>query len=447
VFLSDVLQAAGELLMPSRRTFLQAGSMAAAGLCGGLAAAAEETKGAGAGPMATPAGGDVPAPPEPHPVLTPAGSFRDVSRGSPKPHSLTGDALTAARLTPESWRLEVVVDPFTSATVPQPASSQAQFRLDDDTAIDLPRLLELGKTAGVRYLKAVQCLNIPQPLGQGLWEGVPLREVLRLCGPLSNVRRVYYHGFHNHDPKQLFRSSLSYSQAMEHAPGDPPVFLAYRLNGEPIPLVRGGPVRLIVPWAYGFKSIKWLQRISLTNDYQANDTYATQNNDPDSPMKTAAYFDPLPKQVPAGVVYLSGQVVSGFSGLARVEYSLERIEPGERRVRDSDGGDSDSAAVWKPCDVQPEPDDWTSQLPAGVRPADVLGFDRQTNRATVWPFRYGSASWQVALERLEPGTYEARVRAVDLNGFAQPEPRPILKAGRNGVEVHRFEVEDKAESD
>ena len=78
-------------------------------------------KGAGAGPMATPADVDVPAPPEPHPILTPAGSFRDVSRGNPKPHSLTGDALTAARLTPESWRLEVVVDPFTSAAVPQPA--------------------------------------------------------------------------------------------------------------------------------------------------------------------------------------------------------------------------------------------------------------------------------------------------------------------------------------
>ena len=31
---------------------------------------------------------------------------------------------------------------------------------------------------------------------------------------------------------------------------------------------------MIVPWAHGFKSIKWLQHIMLTNDYQANDTYA-----------------------------------------------------------------------------------------------------------------------------------------------------------------------------
>ena len=38
------------------------------------------------------------------------GAFRDVSRGDPKPHTLRGDALTTARLTPETWRLEIVGD-------------------------------------------------------------------------------------------------------------------------------------------------------------------------------------------------------------------------------------------------------------------------------------------------------------------------------------------------
>ena len=97
----------------------------------------------------------------------------------------------------------------------------------------------------------MQCLNIPVPLGQGLWEGVPLREVLRLGGTMRNVRRIYYWGFHNNDPKQLFQSSLSYTQAMETPPGELPAFLAYRLNGEPIPLIRGGPVRMVIPWRRG----------------------------------------------------------------------------------------------------------------------------------------------------------------------------------------------------
>ena len=87
---------------------------------------------------------------------------------------------------------------------------------------------------------------------------------------------------------------------METPPWDLCVFVAYRLNGQPLSLVRGGPVRMIVPWAHGFKSIKWLQRITLTNDYKANDTYAEANNDPDSYLKTAAYIDDGPQAFKAG---------------------------------------------------------------------------------------------------------------------------------------------------
>ena len=52
---------------------------------------------------------------------------------------------------------------------------------------------------------------------------------------------------------------------MENAPGDAPILLAYRLNGVPIPLIRGGPVRVIVPYAYGFKSVKSIVRINFTD--------------------------------------------------------------------------------------------------------------------------------------------------------------------------------------
>ena len=46
------------------------------------------------------------------PLLTPDLDFNDVSRGTPKPHSLKGAAQIAARLTPESWWLEITADPF-----------------------------------------------------------------------------------------------------------------------------------------------------------------------------------------------------------------------------------------------------------------------------------------------------------------------------------------------
>ena len=215
--------------------------------------------------------------------LTNPDKFTDVSRGNPVPHKLTGEALRKARLTADTWRLEIESEGTAKIDHPK--------KLDAGTAIDLPALLSLGAKHGVKFLKAMQCNNIAQPLGQGLWEGVPLRNVLRTTGNMRDVRRVYYWGFHNNDPKQMFQSSLAINQVLDTPPGELPPFIAYRLNGQPIPLERGGPVRMLIPWAHGFKSVKWLQHITLTNDYKANDTYALQNNDPESYLKTAAYID------------------------------------------------------------------------------------------------------------------------------------------------------------
>jgi hypothetical protein len=364
-----------------------------------------------------------------HPFLTPSDKFRDVSRGNPKPYTLKGEALIHARLTPETWRLEITADATPNPTSKDVAGLSKPLTLAGGNALDLSALMELGERHEVKFLKAMQCLNIPTPLGQGLWEGVPLREVLRLCGVMRNVRRIYYWGFHNNDPKQLFQSSLSYTQAMETPPGELPAFLAYRLNGEPIPLIRGGPVRMIIPWAHGFKSIKWLQHIVVTNDYKANDTYAEQNNDPESHLKTAAYLDDLAKKFPAGhPVLISGLVISGLSGLKRVEYSLSR------------SGREDAAGQWIECRLEGPPADWSRVFPDGVSPRRVLGFDPKTGQPATWPLRYSMISWSATLKGLTPGKYSVRARAIDLNDFAQPEPRPNQKAGMNALEVREFEV-------
>lgn len=375
----------------------------------------------------------------PHPFLTPADKFEDVSRGTPKPFKLTGDALIQARLTPETWRLEITADVIVDEIVKQPATISKSLTLANGTALDLPVLIELGKKHEVKFLKAMQCLNIATPLGQGLWEGVPLREVLRLCGRMSNVRRIYYWGFHNNDPKQLFQSSLSYTEAMETPPGELPPFIAYRLNGEPISLLRGGPVRLIIPWAHGFKSIKWIQQIVLTNDYKANDTYAIQNNDPESHLKTAAYLDDGADKVSAGQpVFISGLVISGLSGLRRVEYWLRVSDDKPGEISEDDP--AWQKAQWIECQLDDPPADWSSVLPVGISSKQVLGFDSKTGKPAAWPLRYSMVSWSASLKGLPPGKYEVRARAVDMNDYAQPEPRPIQKTGKNNIQVRHFEV-------
>ncbi len=103
------------------------------------------------------------------------------------------------------------------------------------TAITLDTLHELAKKKTVRVLKGMQCLNISQPLGRGLWEGVLLRDVLALAGKFTDARRIYYWGYPD-TTSQMFRSSLSYTQVMESPPGEPPPLIVYKLNGEPLPI-------------------------------------------------------------------------------------------------------------------------------------------------------------------------------------------------------------------
>ena len=364
------------------------------------------------------------------PLLTSARDFRDVSRGSPVPHSLRGEALTRARLTAETWRLEIVVE--NNATLTN------QKRLEDNTALTLADLTRLSERHAVRFLKAMQCNNIARPLGQGLWEGIPLRDVLALCGTIGNARRLHYWGFHNNEERQMFRSSMAINQVLDSPPGDLPPFLAYRLNGGPIPLERGGPVRMVVPWAHGFKSVKWLQRITLTSDYQANDTYALRNNDPESYLKTAAYFDNTNReQFPAGrPIGVGGSAMVGWPGLERVEYWLR---PATDQPLDlPDDSPAWRTARWQPCVIEPAPTQWHN-LPENVLPREVHGFG-QNGQPTEWPIRFTFVLWSLTLNNVAAGRYEIRVRTVDRNGFAQPQPRPLQKSGRNRIQAKIIEV-------
>ena len=53
---------------------------------------------------------------------------------------------------------------------------------------------------------------------------------------------------------------------------------------------------------------------------------------------------------------------------------------------------------------------------------------------------YSIAPWSVTLKNLKAGAYEFRVRTIDLNGFAQPEPRPYPKSGRNEIQYRAIMV-------
>ena len=122
----------------TRRDFVRTTSaLAASAMAGGLSSQAQAVD--APAPIATKA---VPPKPVgsayPHPLLTPAAKFRDVSRGDPKPHTLKGDALVQARLTPGTWRLEITADATPNPAIKERAGISKPLTLTDGTALDLP---------------------------------------------------------------------------------------------------------------------------------------------------------------------------------------------------------------------------------------------------------------------------------------------------------------------
>jgi DMSO/TMAO reductase YedYZ molybdopterin-dependent catalytic subunit len=358
------------------------------------------------------------------PWLTRPEQFRDVSRGKPVPHTLPEETRQQVGLTRETWKLEVISDPE------NPARLRQELTAKDNTALDFAGLMKLAERHAVLFPKVMTCLNIGCPLGMGIWEGVPLREVIWLTEPRENLRRVHYYGYHNDDEQQMFRSSLPVGRVLEDQFGLPPVILCYKLNGQWLSPERGGPVRIVVPEAYGFKSIKWLTTVVLSNLFYANDTYGTQNNDVDSPLKTFAATIAPPAQVkPDEPIPITGYAQVGISGLSKVQVWLQK--EGEEL---QDTGPHFANAPWADAEILPPPETWGGGFEEGRIPEGTLGFDPESGRPLTWPMKLAKVYWAALLPGVPEGDYTLRCRTIDEHGHAQPMPRPFQKSGHAKIE-------------
>ncbi len=363
------------------------------------------------------------------PYFTAPSKFQDVSRGTPLPHTLPEAKRREVGLTRDTWFLEVVSDPDNPCTLGK------TFTKANNTALTFDDLLKLGEKKSVRFAKVMTCLNIGCPLGMGVWEGVPLRDILWLAKPTANLRRVFYHGYHNDDPKQIFRSSLPAGRVLEDFDDLPPVLVCYKLNGQFLSPERGGPVRILVPEAYGFKSVKWLHRITLSNLAAANDTYINGNNDVDSPLKTFAATLKVPSSPKANEpIAITGYAQAGISGLSKVQVW---VSPSNKTWPADDP--YFTTAPWTDAHILPPPKDWGGDFPDGIFPKNVMGFDN-TGKPKTWPMRLAKAHWAALLPGLPAGEYLLRCRTIDAKGQAQPMPRPFKKSGRCDIEEIKLTV-------
>ncbi len=126
---------------------------------------------------------------------------------------------------------------------------------------DIDELLKLAPLEERVYrLRCVEGWSMVIP-----WVGFPLAELIRRVEPSGNARFVEFHTLH--DPAQMpyQRSSVldwPYVEGLRIDEANHPLtLLAIGLYGEVLPRQNGAPVRLVVPWKYGFKSAKSIVKI------------------------------------------------------------------------------------------------------------------------------------------------------------------------------------------
>src|SRR3954471_14892559 len=130
---------------------------------------------------------------------------------------------------------------------------------------------DLKKMGNTELVAGFECSGNRGPLqglsGNGRWTGIPLREVLNKAGVKADAREFVFFGADRGEEEvewrtqkfkveQQFGRSLKRDKALSAEP-----MLVYAMNGEPLTLHQGSPLRLLVPGWYGVGNVKWLSEI------------------------------------------------------------------------------------------------------------------------------------------------------------------------------------------
>ena len=139
-----------------------------------------------------------------------------------------------------------------------PPVSRERWRLDVYGAIETPVFWTFSEFAAQKQAQITSDIHCVTTWSRydNEWEGLATRELLAACQPREDARFVV---LHSHDG---YTTNLTLE---DFAAAD--ALLAHSWSGQPLTEEHGGPVRLVVPHLYFWKSAKWLQAIEfLTED-------------------------------------------------------------------------------------------------------------------------------------------------------------------------------------
>jgi DMSO/TMAO reductase YedYZ molybdopterin-dependent catalytic subunit len=230
--------------------------------------------------------------------------------------------------------------------------------------------------------------------GNVIWTGVPVSAVAEeLGGPAAGAR--YMTGTGGEElPADVPEREAVVERSVPIEKGLDDCILAWAMNGEPVPLAHGGPLRMIVPGYFAINSVKFLQKLAFTEQESDADIMVSsyrirpigEESDPSQPtcwehnVKSFVTNPANEAEVEAGTVRIVGVAYSG-NGVESVEVS------------------TDDGQTWQQ--------------------AEFYGTDLG---------RYAWRRFTYAFDA-EPGTYTIASRATDSEGNTQPEQRLENEAG------------------
>ncbi|HLH89072.1 MAG TPA: molybdopterin-dependent oxidoreductase [Xanthobacteraceae bacterium] len=245
-----------------------------------------------------------------------------------------------------------------------------------------------------------QCAGAPRRpdlaarrVGNVVWRGVDLADLLRGCGIADAAQFVWAYGLDHGKYEDI--SAKWYVKDLPRARlADGGVLLAYEVNGEPLAPEHGFPLRLIVPGYYGTNTVKWLWRLRLAPSRATGPFTTVLYNDPDPASGTRPVWEAPPESLivaprdgslAAAPIAIWGWAW-GAAGIAKVEISL-------------DGGET-----WSLASLEPR---------------------RQ------WSWQRFSLNWQPS----RAGAYTVAARATDLRGIVQPQAKARNSVHTVGVTI------------
>ncbi|MEY9952302.1 molybdopterin-dependent oxidoreductase [Leifsonia sp. EB34] len=276
-------------------------------------------------------------------------------------------ALTVPSVDPSTWSL----------TVDGMVESRVELTFKD--------LLAMGLREYAITLTCVSNQVGGNLLGNARWLGVPVREVLARARPRHGADMV------------LSRSVDGFTAGTPLTSLTDPgldAILAVGMNGEPLPLEHGFPVRMVVPGLYGYVSAtKWLTELKVTT-FAADQAYWTPRGYSEkAPIKLSSRIDTprIDRPLPAGPTKIAGVAWAQTVGIQKVEVQIDGGPWQEATLAAAVNADT-----WVQWSL-----DWNATSGShtlAVRATDRAGRLQEEKRTPIAP--NGSTGWQSTLVRV-----------------------------------------------